>query len=616
MEFFLITFSYLISLFLFFFLGILVKEKINFFNIKDKIDILLLGYSIFIILSFHLYFILNISVSYLIIIFLFIIVFLLIINFNFLKKNFKLIVSSIFLFSTFFFIFYIPSIFYGEQFYVFRGNYWDHFNYLSSSILFNKHNYNDLNSFEVISKYNNFQSIGSIIIYRPFINFFQSIYLDLKYLDVYFIAHTFKIFLLFINFLAFVSFLSIFENLKIYLKILVSFVFSVSFFSIYIFEIDALSHLGSISLFLICIKYLHLMFVKEKNTFLQNILLLSLLSSSLFIVYPEIFCVYLIIAFTYLITKKFIEKKKFNLEIISYSFFLFFVFTISSYELNYKFLLIQFNQALNSNIDWWGYFGAFIFGKKSLVLDPNYVETIKYSIQNKNIFDLVYQFYFDHIYNGYNYILLNILPSILGLYFLTIDNSIIKFKYLFIFFILFLNLYVSLILVKNIQYLYNKKKFIVSLNIFIFFVIILYLIINQNFWTVIKIYSYFLVFIFLFTALDLEKQKINRLILVMFCIFPLYKFSSFNYGIGKYDSFPSIIDPKYKQNINWNLDKKKLNGCDIVFSLEKDYFVNRYIEIKSIYNNKFFQTDVFDKNNKKICNVSIIEKSFIVTKIK
>ena len=105
--------------------------------------------------------------------------------------------------------------------------------------------------------------------------------------------------------------------------------------------------------------------------------------------------------------------------------------------------------------------------------------------------------------------------------------------------------------------------------------------------------------------------------LIMIIIFPIYKYSSFNNGIGKYDSFPSIIDTKYKKNINWNLDKKKLSQCDIIYSLEKDYFVNRYIEIKTIYNNKTFQNKAsFSKNNKKRCNVSIIDKGFIVTSIK
>ena len=146
--------------------------------------------------------------------------------------------------------------------------------------------------------------------------------------------------------------------------------------------------------------------------------------------------------------------------------------------------------------------------------------------------------------------------------------------------------------------------------------IILYLLINQNFWTIIKLYSYFLAFIYLLVCIDFKKESINYLMLILVCIFPIYKFTSFNYGIGKHDSFPSIIDKKYKQNINWNLDRNKLSNCDILHSNEQDYFVNRYIEIKTIYNGKSFQNNIYKKNIKKACNVSIIKKNFIVKSIK
>ena len=616
MNFLLLILLYFITLILFFSIGSLIKNKLNIFNGLCNIDISIIGYGIFTILSFHLYFILNLSNQYIIIIFSIILLIFLITNLSYLKNNKKLVLNFLIIFLFFFFILFIPSIFYGEQFYVFRGNYWDHFNYLSSSILFNKYNFYDLKSDAVIANYKNFQNISSIIVYRPFINFFQSLYLNFQSLNIFLIAHSFKIFLTFINFLALLSFLSIFKKIKFYQKIIISFAFSVSFFSLYVFETDALSHLGSISLFLLCIKFLYLIFDEKKRNTSQNIIILSILTSSFFLIYPELFCIFLIIAFVYL-NSQLLKKNKLNFKIIISSFFVFIILTISSYELNYKFLIIQFNQALNSNVDWWGYFGAFIFGKKSLVLDPTYVENIKNSILNKNFFELSKQFYFDHVENGYNFLALNFIPSIFGLYYLTIDNSVIQYKYIFVFLVLFLNIYILHILRKNIEYLYKKKLNIIIFNIIIILSINSYLIINQNFWTVIKIYSYLLVFIYLFLIIDLQKEKINRLILILIIFFPIYKYSSFNDGIGKHDSFPSIIDKKYKKNINWDLDKKKISECDTIYSLEKDYFVNRYIEIKTIHLNKTFQNKPsFNKINKKGCNVSIIEKGFIVTSIK
>ena len=44
-------------------------------------------------------------------------------------------------------------------------------------------------------------------------------------------------------------------------------------------------------------------------------------------------------------------------------------------------------------------------------------------------------------------------------------------------------------------------------------------------------------------------------------IFPIYKFSKFNSGITRIDTFPSIINKDMKTNIDWELKRKK-PSCD------------------------------------------------------
>ncbi|MDC3044053.1 hypothetical protein OA160_05385, partial [Candidatus Pelagibacter sp.] len=66
-------------------------------------------------------------------------------------------------------------------------------------------------------------------------------------------------------------------------------------------------------------------------------------------------------------------------------------------------------------------------------------------------------------------------------------------------------------------------------------------------------------------------------------------------------------------NINWNLSKEKLDHCKSTFTSEKDYFINRYIEIKSIYYDIGFNASFSENTSENVCNVSIINKSFIVT---
>ena len=60
----------------------------------------------------------------------------------------------------------IPASIYGEQFYVFRGNYWDSFNYLNSAYLFNSYSYFDLNT-KNNNKFPTFKVLEILLIIGP-----------------------------------------------------------------------------------------------------------------------------------------------------------------------------------------------------------------------------------------------------------------------------------------------------------------------------------------------------------------------------------------------------------------------------------------------------------------
>jgi len=71
---------------------------------------------------------------------------------------------------------------------------------------------------------------------------------------------------------------------------------------------------------------------------------------------------------------------------------------------------------------------------------------------------------------------------------------------------------------------------------------------------------------------------------LLLIIFPFYKFSTNNYGIGYYDTFPSIINPKYKKEIIWSsLQNPLLDKCSKVIVDMKDPIINGYLSIKIIY---------------------------------
>ena len=152
---------------------------------------ILFGYSIFILLSFYLFFFLKLELLY--------------INIFFLVLFFVLLLKIKNYFSYFFFkkenlffnitliIFLILAFLYGEQFYIFRGNYWDSSNYLSSALLFKNFNYSDvqLNNYSII--YNEFTNMKSIVTSRPAVNYLLSLFLNFEY-SIFYVYYFLNVF--------------------------------------------------------------------------------------------------------------------------------------------------------------------------------------------------------------------------------------------------------------------------------------------------------------------------------------------------------------------------------------------------------------------------------------
>ena len=153
---------------------------------------------------------------------------------------------------------------------------------------------------------------------------------------------------------------------------------------------------------------------------------------------------------------------------------------------------------------------------------------------------------------------LNIIPSLLGLYYISLDQ-INNFDIITLFKIIsqiILNIYLIRIILKNLYYFKKLKdiKFNNYLKYFFFYTLIIFVILvfNASFWQVIKLYFYSSFLIFIFLSLDFKKAKINEfyfnpIILILLVIFPLYKFSTYNFGLSRTDSFPSSLNNELKQ---------------------------------------------------------------------
>ena len=149
-------------------------EKIT--DIKlNSINKILLGYSFFIILSYYLYFFFRLEPALINSLIIFTVI-LLTLNLKNYIRFFFLTIDNL-LFNLIIIILIIPTFLYGEQFYIFRGNYWDSSNYLSSAILMKNYSYDEI----LLEKYpyifSKFQNMYSIVNGRPIVNYFVHIVL-------------------------------------------------------------------------------------------------------------------------------------------------------------------------------------------------------------------------------------------------------------------------------------------------------------------------------------------------------------------------------------------------------------------------------------------------------
>ncbi len=587
----------------FYFIGNIFEKFIKL-KIQPAFKIII-GFSFFILISYYLYFTLRLETKFINIFFL--------ISFAFLFFFFKsyLIIffqnREIIILNLILIIFLIISQIFGEQFYIFRGNYWDSSNYLSSALLFKTNNYDIMLEQNYSSVFKEFNNMDSIVTGRPIINYILSLFLNFNY-SIFYVYYLFKCFFLGLNFLIFSFFLKeMFKEINAFQTLVLSSAFIFSFWNLYVFEIDALSHYASISILILLIYQIFILFQNLNSK--KNYFLTIILTSSLFIIYPEIifipFMIFLSLTIYYF---KNFDKKIFLYFIIS--FFIFCFLTAPSLETNFKYLFTsQLNQATKQS-DWWGYFGGFLLGKENLVLNQNFVNELKLLISNSSLSDVIKKIHTEHFSNNYYFIYLNIFPSLSGLYFLLpgkVENSIEVLFYILL--ILSLNFYLLLILFKNLNTLISinklRNKFFLILIPFIFITIFLFF--KNSFWTLIKFYTYLFPFLFIFFAINFKTYKINKIYIILASLFFLYKFSVFNDGIGRYDSFPSIINPYLKKEIIWNdTSYKKLENCESILFDKNNYILKTYINLKMI--------DLNQNNEKKrTCKIELKNKKFIIS---
>ncbi len=407
---------FFLSIFIFinlYFIGNTISKYLNL-NLVEK-PIFAAGF-ITIYLNYF-YFLFNISINYLFyficIIIIFSIIYTFITNRNFFKQLTKLGYYIFFIILLFQFLFSL----YGEQHYVFRGNQQDAFVYLSTGLLFFKNTYSEILNLPIDSQQFYEQHVSAFTNYRPSVGLLLATLNNIKFVDIFVLGFVFKVICTLLTLMSCLSLFGIFEKRENY-NLILSYCFILSLFYFYNFEIDAFSLILSLPFLILIIKYS----TELKNNILKFNWIFFLkyifLWSCFFIIYPNGGAIIMppitVLIIYYLI------KNKLNFSTYKNLFFCIIIFLLiiaPTYKSSIIYLHQEIIVGLFHDPDFWGYYGAFIFGKDNPIHDLETVSQIKEMwLNNTSVYELFKSIININIEKGNNFFYLNIIPSTLGFF--------------------------------------------------------------------------------------------------------------------------------------------------------------------------------------------------------
>jgi hypothetical protein len=554
-----------------------ISGKALHFVIKDPSPLrdmeILSGFSIATII-FSFYFVFNISLSILLIIWGILSIVCALYITKKIKWSFspRVIYYSLFLLTPLIY-FLIVGWLYGGNFITFRGNIWDWFNYNTMAVAYSKYNHAEISA--LILEGNHLSNIANInFTQRPSITTLPAALLSIFKVNSFILLYLFKGLLLSIFLSVNIGLIKLldFPN-KIY-PFLISLCITFSMWVFYVVEIDALAQLAFMSfipftLYFFC-KY-------DQITSNKIVIIASIMFGAGFIIYPELSsvvlaCIFFVMAID--IVKNLLLCSKFNFY--KYIYFLLPLATIAvlNYEQSLLFLMRQAVTGFTAKVDWWGYYGGYLLGPNSPVTDPNSVEMIRGLVRaNGGSFYLNPEFINVVVpYVAY------ILPSIFGLFHIAqYSDLVIPANVVALVSLMLITCW--LIKAKGRLDIFWLKIFTISLSM-----LMLILIARGNLWSAIKGLSFLqlaLPYLLTYSLIYFYKNTFAKLalliVLTMTLTFPVYKYSTYNSGIGFYDGFPSILHKNSKIDYEWTFDKNQFRNCSLISVEVVDPFKHHFI---------------------------------------
>jgi hypothetical protein len=586
----------------------------NYINKFSKKSSTVIGFCLLSLVIYLSYYYFNLKINY--IYYLILIIFTISISIIILSKEFyrflkkirddSLCVIPIILF---FFILYNQFEF---NFFIFRGNLWDTAFYLEQSLLLTNYSSNELEPFK---EYDNLVFDPSRTLPSLIISLIAS-HNNINIIEALFFT---KIISLSLISLSAKHFADVFIKSSNFSRYIFSSLFPFTFFIIYVFETDAIAQLITVSICILLIILTYDLVNNIKRDDLKFFNKYIIVVSTIYVLYFEIHTFFLIFSIIYLIFYEKIYKLN-KILLLKYLFFfilLFCFYTNIFLNLDRVLFWVKGNMG-QAWTNYWGYYGAFLSGKESIIIERNLAHLIKDNLpENVSINHFINILIINHN-NGYKLQLLNILPSISGYWHLTIGKTKEIFNIGLIYLIL-LNLFIIYFVSKNINNLLLSRNKInnLILSCFITFVLMFtILIFNGNYWHSIKLFFYnnFIFFILFSTTIKEHILKINNknLITIIFMsLLPFFIYSEYNFGNGKLTTFPSSLHPKLKEKFNWNFYASDIKQCSKFTYIKKAKNRNHPDFHKERYLNIFIKDLKFNNFNTKTCKVDIKEKYII-----
>ena len=500
----------------------------------------------------------------------------------------------------------LPGFIGGEQYYAFRGNHWDHFNYINQALTIWANPYSVYHN-AAVSK---FLAKDILVHGMPFLNARPAVGLVLALIlpdgrgNIHLLAFLYVTALWALVFSA-VCFswkriLEAYELNKSGLLLLIAppLAYVVGFWGQYIFDINAWSQMAAQSILLAFVfQYIRLLenlldqAALDGKSLTSQYVVTGLLASGAFLFYPENTMLHasLLLASTVLWCAVTHKTPQF-ITVVSLAVFSLVVLLIASvpyWDGTVKFLISQVNSVPAGAAIFWKYFDRYWLGIHGNVLFITIKPAVVHGLSLRSFLDSYWHDIHVLPMVGYLSIFVNLILALMGMFFVSPDYSMslcIRYVWIFITVLLAAAAIYSLAVSLFVRFRGNKKSIFLKAFFLLGILFLMYLLKIKALWTFGKALSFLSPYLFLVLCLGLieTRKRIKtdsvsrrvfcdraiRIFTIFFIIsqigFGMYRLKAAQdpNGIG-YDNltYPSIQDTAMKTTYRWGMNPSAYIFC-------------------------------------------------------